>query len=57
MYFFGYEKLDGQERIELYDIEQDPEEFNNLYPTNMNIGKTLLDELKSKIDEINKPYI
>ena len=57
MYFFGYEELRGQERIELYDIEQDPEELVNLYPTQNGIGKELLDELKTKLAEMNKPYI
>jgi len=57
MYLFGYEKLGGQERVELYDVEQDREEMNNLYPANKNIGKTMLDELKAKIDEMNRPYL
>jgi hypothetical protein len=56
MYFFGYEKLGGQERVELYDVEQDREEMNNLYPANKNIGKTMLDELKAKIDDLNKLF-
>jgi arylsulfatase A-like enzyme len=56
-YFFNYPKLEGQERVELYDIDQDPHELNNLYPGEKTIGNQLLNELKSKLDEMNKPYI
>jgi arylsulfatase A-like enzyme len=31
MYFFGYKELGGKERIELYNIKDDPEEMNDLY--------------------------
>ena len=57
MYFFGYETLEGQERVELYDVEQDPEELNNLYLTHQDIGKPMLDELKTKLEQMNKPYL
>jgi len=57
MYFTGYEELKGRERIELYNLAEDPEEMNNLYATKSGIGKALLDELKSKLSEMNKPYL
>jgi choline-sulfatase len=57
MYFFGYEELNGKERVELYDIEKDPEELNNLYSTEAGIGNELLDELRAKLAEMNRPYL
>ena len=58
MYFFGYEELGtGGERIELYNIKDDPEELNNLYDTEKEIGLELLDELKTKLKEMNAPYL
>ena len=58
MYFFGYEELgDGGERIELYNIKDDPEELNDLYETEKGIGQELLHELKAKLEEMNAPYL
>jgi hypothetical protein len=57
MYFFGYEQLDGRERIELYDIEADPEELNDLYPSQKRLGDQLLGELKAKMAVMDKPYL
>ena len=57
MYFTGYKELEGRERIELYNLAEDPEELNNLFSAQSGIGKTMLDELKSKLSEMNKPYL
>jgi choline-sulfatase len=56
MYFFGYKELNDSERIELYNIKDDPEELNNLYDEEKEIGKELLKELKRKLKEVNAPY-
>ena len=57
MYFIGYEELGaGGERIELYNIKDDPEELNDLYEVETEIGFKLLDELKTKLKEMNVPY-
>ena len=57
MYFFGYEELSPTgERIELYNIKDDPDELNNLYGVEKGIGQELLDELKAKLEEMNLPY-
>ena len=57
MYFFGYEELGVEgERFELYDFENDPEEVNNLYSTKRETASELLNELKIKLAEVNKPY-
>ncbi|MFZ5819281.1 MAG: sulfatase [Chloroflexota bacterium] len=57
MYFFGYKELGAEERIELYDFQQDPEELNNLYPSKREIGAVLLNEIKTKLAEVNEPYV
>ena len=58
VYYFGYKRLElVGERIELYDLEADPEELNNLYTPQHEIGAGLLHDLKSKLAEKNKPYL
>lgn len=59
MYFFGYDELGGagSERIELYDLENDPEELNDLSSTKPEIVAELFNELKRKLAEVDKPYI
>lgn len=57
MYFYGYEELDGSERIELYNVKEDPEELNDLYQVEKEIGQELLNELKMKLEEVNAPYL
>lgn len=58
MYFFGYEELgEGVERVELYNIESDPEELDELYTKQKEIGAALLNQLKEKLKEVNQPYI
>jgi arylsulfatase A-like enzyme len=57
MYFFGYDKLgEGEERIELYDLKNDPEELNNLYLDKRETAADLLHEIKAKLSEVNAPY-
>ena len=57
MYFTGYKELEGKERVELYNLAEDPEELNNLFSDRSSLGRTLLGELKSKLFEMNKPYL
>lgn len=59
IYFFGYEELEksGGERIELYDIMNDPEELNDLSLTKANVAAEVLNELKQKLVEVDKPYM
>jgi arylsulfatase A-like enzyme len=58
MYFYGYEELGtGGERIELYNIKDDPEELKDIYNIDNGIGQELLNELKAKLEEMNAPYL
>ena len=59
MYFFGYDELGGlrSERVEFYDIKNDPEELNGLSSAKRETTVELLMELKAKLSEVNKPYL
>jgi len=57
-YFFGYHELEeDNERIELYDIENDPEELNDLSSKKRETAAELLNEIKQKLTEVNEPYL
>ena len=49
--------LNREEYIELYDIDADPEEMNELSSTNPDITIEMLQTIKAKLAEVNKPYI
>jgi arylsulfatase A-like enzyme len=58
MYFFGYKQLGaGNERLELYDVRNDPEELNDLATSKKEITSELLREIKSKLSDVNQPYL
>jgi arylsulfatase A-like enzyme len=58
LYFYGYKELgDAGERVELYNLRNDPEELNDLYNVKKEIGQELLNELKAKLKEVNAPYL
>lgn len=56
-YFFGYNELgvDG-ERIELYDLKNDPQELNDLSTSKPETKAELLNEVHQKLAEVNEPY-
>jgi arylsulfatase A-like enzyme len=57
MYFFGYPELGAEgERVELYDIKNDPEELNDLSVSKRETTAELLSEMKQKLAEVNEPY-
>jgi arylsulfatase A-like enzyme len=56
-YFFGYADLGGdREYIELYDLENDPDELHNLARQRPALRDDLLADLKAKIVEVNEPF-
>lgn len=56
VYFFGYPELNGAELVQLFDLESDPEELNDLQSTQKEIAAELFSELKAKLAEVDKPY-
>jgi arylsulfatase A-like enzyme len=58
LYFIGYDELGGPEgeRIELYDLKNDPEELNDLSSSKRETTAELLNELKRKLAQVNHPY-
>ncbi len=56
-YYFGYEALGPtEERVELYDIQADPEELHDLSGEAQDTTAALLAVLKQKLAEVNRPY-
>jgi len=56
MYFYGYEELEGRERIELYDVRNDPQEMKNLYNVEREKADEMVYELKKKLAQADAPY-
>ena len=50
IYYIGYAEIDGGDYVELYDIEADPEEMNDLSSTNPDlaieiVGRIIIGEI------------
>ncbi len=56
-YYFGYPEAPDGELVKLFDIKADPEEMTDLYSTKPGVASELLQDLKSKLAEVNKPYL
>ena len=54
IYYTGYEAADS---FELYDLESDAEELEDLYPAQPAIAKSLSEELLDTFSDSNKPYV
>jgi arylsulfatase A-like enzyme len=56
LYFFGYAQKGVDELVKLYNVESDPEELEDLAPSQGALAAEMLKELKAKITQVNKPY-
>jgi arylsulfatase A-like enzyme len=54
IHYFGYERLPYH--FELYNLEEDPEELDDLYPYGSNFALEMEKELLEKIDQVNQDY-
>ena len=54
MIYYSYEGFDGV--IELFDLENDPEEMNDLSVSHQSLASELKNELLKKLEEVNRPY-
>jgi arylsulfatase A-like enzyme len=52
VHYKGYEGL--EDKYEVYDLEHDPEEMEDIYQTGSIVGKQLKDELDQKLSEVNQ---
>ena len=56
-WFFGYEPIQEQgDVIELYDLDADPEELNNLYPQQKEVAEELLGILRIELEQLDQSY-
>jgi hypothetical protein len=56
-YYFGYSQTPGDGLVKLYDINSDPEEMNDLATLKPGTTAELLHELKSKLKQVDEPYL
>jgi arylsulfatase A-like enzyme len=56
IYYFGYNSRGVDEVAQLYDIQADPEELEDLYSSKTDIAQDLLAELKARLAEVDAPY-
>jgi arylsulfatase A-like enzyme len=54
IHYFGYDGFDDQ--FEMYDLEYDPEELEDLYSESNTLAGDLKVELLAAVEEANKPY-
>jgi arylsulfatase A-like enzyme len=52
--YMGYKEMTIE--YELYNLSDDPQELNNLYPTAGSLAAELQEELEEKLQEVNEPY-
>jgi len=58
IYYLGYEEdRHLPETIQLFDLENDPEELNDLSKSRKEIADEMFGELKTKLKEVNEPYL
>ncbi len=54
VHYLGYRG--HEDAYELYDLQDDPEELHNLYPSQTGFGAELRSELLYKLQQVNRPY-
>ena len=52
--YLGYEDL--EQAFELYDLENDPDELDNLASKDINKSSSMKDEFFAYLDEANQPF-
>jgi len=49
-------RRDNYDKYEFYDLDSDPEEMKDLYPSQPSLAKQMQDELMQKVVDVNKPF-
>jgi arylsulfatase A-like enzyme len=52
---YSYEEFDGV--TELFDLEDDPQELNDLSSSHPSLAADLKNQLLTKLEEVNQPYL
>jgi len=47
---------DDYEKFEFYELVSDPNELKDLYPAKPSLALEMQNELRQKVEEVNKPY-
>ena len=53
--YYSYPR-DKYEKFEFYDLDVDPEEMKDLYPSHPQLAQEMREELLQKVDDVNKPF-
>jgi arylsulfatase A-like enzyme len=53
--YYSYEEFDGV--TELFDLEDDPQELNDLSSSHPSLAADLKNQLLTKLEEVNQPYL
>lgn len=56
IYYEGYPELKGGVYVELYDIDADPHEMNDLAAIEPDLVGEMVQTIKAKLAEVNEPY-
>jgi len=51
-----YYKYPQYESFEFYNLDEDPDEMNDLYPSQPSVAQQMSAEMLQKLDEVNQPY-
>jgi arylsulfatase A-like enzyme len=54
--YMGYPQYRVQHRLEMYDLESDPEELNDLYSETMSAARSMQEELLGRIENVNAQF-
>lgn len=57
LHYYRYSELLADETVKLFDLKSDPEEMTDLFDAKQATALELLDELKTKLKQVNEPYV
>lgn len=55
-YYLGYDEVMEKDKYQLFDLQADPEEMNDLSQSKPKTAAELLNIVKKKLEEVNGPY-
>jgi hypothetical protein len=57
MYYYGYDEFkDFDEYIEFYDLENDPQELDNLYQPGDPTARSMREKILTRLEKENEPF-